>query len=238
MRGNGGRAYPTERGHALTLRVVSGLKGMSKGNDEVLEAAMSRSTSGFPLGDIVVLTAALAALAACSRGAVAPPSDSVPVVSSGTPAAHVREQPTPTAFPSDRTTAHAISSEFGNPERVAIAEARAVCNFDWRKSLAARITGARKYATDAYARALTPSANDMANWMRTQHDRESATCTELRAFALSGAPNTASVRYERVEMTQVVQVRGQPRPQQFEVSYRVERQYDGRWLVGAEGDGG
>jgi hypothetical protein len=87
--------------------------------------------------------------------------------------------------------------------------------------------------------ALTPSANDRANWIRTQQDHESATCTGLRAFALSGAPHTATVRYERVEMTQLARVSGKPpRPQQFEVSYRVEREYDGRWLVSGDGEGG
>lgn len=199
---------------------------------------MSRPTSGFPFRDIVVLTAALAALAACGSKAQSTVPDS-PVVSTDSPVAHVRAQPTPIAPTSVGPTPHAISGAFANPEQVAVAEARTVCNFDWRQPLAARVTEARKYATDAYAQTLTPSANDRANWLLTQQDHESATCTGPRAFGLSGAPNTATVRYERVEMTQLVHLHGQPpRPQQFEVSYRVERQYDGRWLVGAEGDGG
>jgi hypothetical protein len=213
---------------------------MCKKNDEVLEATVSRPTSGFPFGDIVVLTAALAALAACGSNAVAPASDSAAsLVSTGPAVAHVRDQPTRTASASGSTPPHAISEEFANPERVAVAEARAVCNFDWRQPLTARIQAAGRYATDAYAHALSPSANDSANWTRTQQDHESATCTGMQAFALLGAPNTPTVRYERVEMTQLVRVAGRARtPQRFEVSYRVERQYDGRWLVGADSDGG
>jgi hypothetical protein len=208
-------------------------------NDEALEAVMSRPTAGSPLRDIVTLTAALPLLAACGSKAVAPASDSAPVVRTGPSIAHVREQPSPKASASDATTTDVISSDFANPQRTAIAEARAVCNFDWRQSLTVRVEWARKFATAAYAQALTPSPNDMANWRLTQQDHESATCAGSRALALSGAPNTATVRYEHVEMTQRAQVRGKPSArQQFEVSYRLELQFDGRWLVGAEGDGG
>ncbi|HEY7048414.1 MAG TPA: hypothetical protein VH373_14440 [Jatrophihabitantaceae bacterium] len=40
-------------------------------------------------------------------------------------------------------------------------------------------------------------------------------------------------------MEQQLRLPGKPiSTQTFEVLYRVEKQYDGRWLVGAEGDGG
>ena len=56
---------------------------------------------------------------------------------------------------------------------------------------------------------------------------------------MSSAPNSPTVRYERVEMTQQVQAASSaPNTQSFAVTYRVEWQSDGRWLVGADGEGG
>jgi hypothetical protein len=114
-----------------------------------------------------------------------------------------------------------------------------VCNFDWRQKLAERINAVRRYGTAAYAQALEPSAGDIANWQRTQQDRESGACTGAAASVVSTAPNSATVYFERVRMQQQLTLpKRPPTTQTFEMLYRVEKQYDGRWLIGAEGDGG
>jgi hypothetical protein len=125
------------------------------------------------------------------------------------------------------------------PRRVAIAAARVVCTFDWRQKLADRVRALRHFATAAYARTLEPTADDVADWQRTQHDRESGVCSQPVASVVSTAPNSATVYFERVRMRQQLRLPGKPpTTQTFQVLYRVEKQYDGRWLVGAEGDGG
>jgi hypothetical protein len=130
---------------------------------------------------------------------------------------------------------------FSDPGLVATAEAQAVCAFDWHQTLAARLAAARAFATPAYQLTLVPSQTGITNWRRTQHDRESAACSVIRSFVVSSAPNTPTVRFERVDLTQRVSLAGKPNaagPQPFAVLYRVERQPDGRWLVGADGEGG
>jgi hypothetical protein len=114
-----------------------------------------------------------------------------------------------------------------------------VCNFDWHQTLATRIAQARAFATPAYQHAMAPTPADAANWQRTQRDRESAACSGIRSVLVATAPNTPTVRFERVGLTQRVGLaRDSPSAQPFEVLYRVERQADGRWLVGADGEGG
>jgi len=101
------------------------------------------------------------------------------------------------------------------------------------------VSAVRRYATPAYAEALEPSAGDVANWQRTQQDRESGACSGVTASVVSTAPNSATVFFERVRMQQKLTLpKKAPTTQAFEVLYRLEKQYDGRWLVGAEGDGG
>jgi hypothetical protein len=125
------------------------------------------------------------------------------------------------------------------PRQVATAAARVVCNFDWQQTLAQRVAALRRYATAAYARALEPSSGDLANWRSTQRDRETGTCTAATATLVRTAPNAATVYFERVRMQQKLTLpKKPPTTQTFEVLYRVEKQYDGHWLVGAEGDGG
>jgi hypothetical protein len=144
--------------------------------------------------------------------------------------------------PTSGSTATGSAASLPNlaePRRVAITAASAVCNFDWRQKLTDRVAAVRRYATAAYAEALQPSASDTANWQRTQQDRESGSCSQATASVVSTAPNSATVYFERVRMEQQLRLPGKPiSTQTFEVLYRVEKQYDGRWLVGAEGDGG
>jgi hypothetical protein len=190
---------------------------------------MSRQVSALLVGVTVALAALLTA---CAARRATTPAQHAP---HGTPSAaeHVYRQPiAPAPTPTHPTTK-------GDPRIVALAEARAVCNFDWHQSLAARIAAARAFATTGYAGVLTPTADGVANWRRTQQDRESATCVGATTVPAATAPNSGTVRYERVRMTQVLRVNGRRANEQpFVVLYRVERQYDGRWLVGAEGDGG
>ena len=199
---------------------------------------MSRWTFATLLGEAVCLAAVVFALGACA-GARPPPA---PAPVSGTPgtAEHVY-LPLRTPPPSGiaRRPAAAPRAPFSDPRLVALAEAGAVCNFDWRQSLATRVARARAFATAAYALTLGSSTADAANWRSTQQDRESAACSAPRAFVVSTAPNADAVRYERVELTQAVRVGdAAPHAQPFAALYRVERQPDGRWLVAADGEGG
>ena len=199
---------------------------------------MSRWTSASLLGIAVCLAAVVFALGACS-GARPPPA---PAAVSGTPgtAEHVY-LPLRTPPPSGAAARPAVAprAPFADPRLVDLAEAGAVCNFDWRQSRATRVAQARAVATAAYALTLGPSTADAANWQSTQHDRESAACSAPRAVLVSTAPNADAVRYERVEMAQAVRVRdAAAHPQPFAALYRVERQPDGRWLVAADGEGG
>jgi hypothetical protein len=200
---------------------------------------MSRRTFALLLGEAVWLLTVISALGACAGAR--PPPGQAPVLGTPGTAEHVYK---PLPVPSPIGTAvhrasHPPRAPFTAPRLVSLAEAGAVCNFDWRQSLAARVGRARVFATPAYAVTLAPSAADAANWRLTQQDRESATCSSARTFGVSTAPNTPAVRYERVEMTQAVRVgAAAPHPQRFAALYRVERQPDGRWLVAADGEGG
>lgn len=191
----------------------------------------------------VGLATALIALTACTTSETRGPPGSTPPGAwpSGT-AGQVYQASTDPLSPTSGSTATGSAASLPNlaePRRVAITAASAVCNFDWRQKLTDRVAAVRRYATAAYAEALQPSASDTANWQRTQQDRESGSCSQATASVVSTAPNSATVYFERVRMEQQLRLPGKPiSTQTFEVLYRVEKQYDGRWLVGAEGDGG
>jgi hypothetical protein len=199
---------------------------------------MSRRTSASLLGAAVCLATVVSALGAC--GGARPPPARTPAPGPPGTAEHVyRAAITPSPSATAQQRASPPRAPFSSPRLVALAEAAAICSFDWRQSLAARVSSARSFGSDGYALTLAPSTADVANWRRTQLDRESATCSSARAVLVSTAPNTAAVRYERVEMTQAVSVGAAgPDPQRFVALYRVERQPDRRWLVAADGGGG
>lgn len=194
----------------------------------------------------VGVATALVAVTACTSDKRAPPEDSAPGAWPTATAEHVNR---PSADPLSSASGPVITGAPGSgttpvpdlaaPRQVAIAAARTVCNFDYRQTLARRIDALRRYVTVAYARELEPSANDLANWRSTQRDRETGTCSAATATLVRTAPNTPAVYFERVRMQQRLTLPGKPpTTQEFEVLYRVEKQYDGRWLVGAEGNGG
>ncbi len=188
----------------------------------------------------VGLATALIAVTACTASGDkrAPPESSGPGAWPSGTAEHVYR---PSTTPLSPTTASPAPppADLAEPRRVAVAAAGAVCNFDWRQKLADRVTAVRRYATAAYAQALEPSAGDIANWLRTQQDRESGVCSQLSVTVVSTAPNSATALFERVRMQQQLRLPNKPATTQaFEVLYRLEKQYDGCWLVGAEGDGG
>ena len=180
----------------------------------------------YRLSGAVGVTTALVVLTACANQQVVAELPSHAATSS----AHV---------PVSVDPPRAASTRAGDPRRVALAEARAVCDFDWRQSMASRLAEARRYVTPAYALTLAPTSNDKANWQRTQQDREAGVCSAAKATKIATAPHTSTVQYLRVEMTQRISATGAPaRAQPFAVQYRIERQMDGRWLVAAESDGG
>lgn len=140
-------------------------------------------------------------------------------------------------------SAPVVASDAGrgavSPTSAAATEANAVCTFDWRQSLAERVAVAKKFATSAYARQITPSVVGAANWAGTQADRESGACSAIRTTVMVGAPNTSTVRFIRVTATQTVTGAGKPASRQpFAVAFRVEQQLDGRWLVASLSEGG
>lgn len=188
------------------------------------------------------LATALLAGCAVSSDKRAPPDSSGPAPwPSGT--AQRLHQPSADPLPSSTgPTASASAGSLPNlaePRRVAIAAASAVCNFTWRQTLADRVAAISHYATAPYAKTLVPTASDIANWQRTQADHESGLCAQASASVVSTAPNSSTVYFERVRMQQQLRLPNKPiTTQGFEVLYRVEKQYDGRWLVGAQGDGG
>ncbi len=201
---------------------------------------MTRPSIALLFGGVVGLVMALCAIAGCGGGhakpATSPDSgadaDQVPAT-----AEHVYGPAPPTA--ASGVALRPQHPPFSDPRLVAVAEAETVCNFDWHESLATRIARASVYATPVYRQTLTPSPTDTANWLRTRHDGESAVCSVLRSYAMSSAPNTPTVRFERVDMIQRVSVAGRSTSTQpYGVLYRVERQPDGGWLVGADGEGG
>ncbi len=202
---------------------------------------MSRLPLAVLFGGALALAIVLCALTGCGRGRdrssespSAPPAAPV----AGT-AEHVYGPGGPPAASATRIALRPQPPPFADPRLIALAEARAVCTFDWHQTLAARIEQARAYATPAYQQALAPSPADEANWQRTQRDRESASCAVAGSFLVTNAPNTPTVRFERVEMAQRVSVGSRsPTSQPFAALYRIERQPDGRWLVGADGEGG
>lgn len=195
----------------------------------------------------VGLATALVAVTACTSDKRAPPSDGPtgawPLDTAGQlgppstdPLSSTSGPATGGALP--RSTATPVP-DLAAPRQVAVLAATTVCNFDWHQTLARRVAAIRHYATPAYAEALEPSSGDVANWRSTQRDRETGTCTQPTATLVRTAPNAPTVYFERVRMQQKLTLPGkQPTTQTFEVLYRVEKQYDGRWLVGAEGDGG
>lgn len=203
---------------------------------------MTRPSIALLIGGVVGLVMAVCALTGCSAGHPKPAtsSDSIGADADQVPA--TAEHVYGPAPPSDTAGGVALRPQrppFSDPRLVALAEAQAVCNFDWHESLAMRIARASTYATPAYRQTLAPTPTDTANWMRTRHDGESAVCSVLRSYVMSSAPNTPTVRFERVDMIQRVSVAGRSTSTQpYGVLYRVERQPDGGWLIGADGEGG
>jgi hypothetical protein len=191
---------------------------------------------------------ALAAVTGCSASATDRPVEPHdPGLWSAGTAVHVH-RPSTTARSSTRGSAVTASAVGGSarsrmglaePRRVALGAAAVVCNFDWRQKLADRVAALRGYVTASYARSLQPSAGDVANWRRTEQDRESGVCSHATVSLVSGAPNSGSVCFERVAMWQQIRLANTPvSGQRFAMLYRLERQRDGRWLVAGEGDGG
>lgn len=196
-----------------------------------------------PVLGAVGLATALIAVSACTTSETrGPPGATGPGAWPSGTAGHAYQASTDPLSPTPGSTATGSAAPLPNlaePRRVAIAAASAVCNFDWQQKLTDRVAAVRRYATAAYAETLQPSASDAANWQRTQQDRESGSCSQATASVVSTAPNSATVYFERVRMQQQLRLPGKPISlQTFEVMYRVEKQYDGHWLVGAEGDGG
>jgi len=205
----------------------------------VAEAPMSNPTRTVLVGAVGLATA-LIAVTACTTSSDkrAPPDGSGPGAWPSGTAEHVYRPSTDPLSPTSGSPAPPPAN-LAEPRRVAIAAASVVCNFDWREKLADRVSAVSRYATPAYAQALEPSAGDIANWQRTQQDRESGACSGVTVSVVSTAPNSATVFFERVRMQQRLTLpKKTPTTQAFEVLYRLEKQYDGRWLVGAEGDGG
>ena len=112
---------------------------------------MSRPRLDRQMGLIAALPTALVsvALAACAGAHAGPgpprPSATAPRASpTGPPAEHVYG-PAPTSqAPSARTHYPPQHPPFSDPRLVALAEAEAVCNFDWRQTLATRIARAQR----------------------------------------------------------------------------------------------
>jgi hypothetical protein len=195
----------------------------------------------------VGLATALVAVTACTSDKRAPPGDGPsgvwPLATAGAAGQSSTDPLSPTAGPVSGVGQPGAGTtpvpDLAAPRKVATLAATTVCNFDWHQTLAQRVAAIRHYATPAYAQALEPSSGDVANWRSTQRDREIGTCTEPTATLVRTAPNAPTVYFERVRMQQKLALpKKQPTTQTFEVLYRVEKQYDGRWLVGAEGDGG
>jgi hypothetical protein len=194
----------------------------------------------------VGLATALVAVTACTSDKRAPPNDDPTGAWPTDTAQHVNRPSRDPLLPTSGSATAAPPGagvepvpDLAAPRQVAVAAATAVCNFDWHQTLAQRLTALRKYVTVAYARGLEPSSGDLANWRSTQRDREVGTCAGATAALVRTAPNSPTVYFERVRMQQQVTLPGKkPTTQNFEVLYRVEKQYDGHWLVGAEGNGG
>src|SRR6266702_3715614 len=138
---------------------------------------MSRWTFASLLGEAVCLAAVVFALGACA-GARPPPAPAPPPGTPGT-AEHVY-LPLRTPSPSGAAAQPTIAPQtpFSDPRLIALAKADAVCNFDWRQSLATRVAQARTFATAAYALTLGASTADAANWQITQQHREYGACYE------------------------------------------------------------
>jgi hypothetical protein len=180
------------------------------------------------VAEAVGVSAVLLVLSACGGdGRSAPRATGAvvtPLAATATPAGSAAPSPLvsrpATGGPS--TNYPAARPPFSEPRLVALAEARAQCQFDWRQSLAARLVAAGRFVTTAYARTMAATPADLAAWARTRQDR---------------AP--ASVRFVRVALRQRVSLPGhEPTIQPFAALYRVERQFDGRWLVAGNGSGG
>ena len=190
---------------------------------------------------------AVVAVTACTSDKRAPPDDRSPGAWPTGSAEHVNRPSTDPLLPTSGPVAGGALPGAGTkpvpdlaaPRQVAVAAAHVVCNFDWHQTLPQRVGALRRYATAIYARSLEPSSGDLANWRSTQRDRETGTCTGATATLVRTAPNSPNVYFERVRMQQRLTLPDKPpTTQAFEVLYRVEKQYDGRWLVGAEGNGG
>ena len=194
------------------------------------------------LGAVVLVTVLIAVSACTTSETRGPPGSTGPGAWPSGTAEHAYRTSTDPLPPTSGSTATGSAASLPNlaePRRVAIAAASAVCNFDWRQKLTDRVAAVRRYATAAYAEVLRPTASDVANWQRTQQDRETGSCSQVNASVVSTAPNSATVYFERIRMEQQLRLPSKPLSMQtFEVLYRVEKQYDGHWLVGAEGDGG
>jgi hypothetical protein len=157
------------------------------------------------------------------------------------PAQHVSIAPSSTPSP----PATAISSsppppaEFTDPVRVAVAEAGAVCNFDWQQSFADRRSAAARYATTDYIAASIEASGAASRWQDTQSTMERAVCADAAGRTEQTAPNSSTVRFVRVTMTQRTSSPTLPETSApFAVMYRVQLQTDGRWLVAGESGGG
>jgi hypothetical protein len=156
------------------------------------------------------------------------------------PAQHVSIAPNSTTLsPATATSSSRPPAEFTDPVRVAVAEASAVCNFDWQQSFADRRRAAARYATTGYVVASVEASGAASRWQDTQSTRERAVCADAVGRLDPTAPNTSAVRFVRVTATQRTSSPTLPETSApFAVMYRVQLQTDGRWLVAGESDGG
>jgi hypothetical protein len=155
------------------------------------------------------------------------------------PAQHVSVPPSSTTSARATAPSSPPPPEFTDPIRVAVAEASAVCNFDWQQSFADRRSAAARYATSDYIAGSIDASGAADRWQDTQSSRESAVCADAAGRVDPTAPNTGTLRFVRVTMTQRTSSPTLPQtPAPFTVMYRVQLQTDGRWLVAGESGGG
>jgi hypothetical protein len=157
------------------------------------------------------------------------------------PAQHVSLPASSTASgpPTATSSTPRPPAQYTDPVRVAVAEASTVCNFDWQQSFADRRGAAARYATTDYVASSIDGSGAASRWQDTQSSRESAVCADAAGQVDSSAPNTSTVRFVRVTMTQQITAPAiSEAASPFAVMYRVQLQTDGRWLVAGESDGG
>lgn len=190
---------------------------------------MTRPVGSAVLSTVVLVLIALA-VSGCSRGGGATGPEGAVVA---------RGRTTMSRTPGPQVTGPATTDE---AVRAAVRFELAHCGWDWRQPLAGYLAAQQAFATPRFDATLAAAADPVSWRKEVLAERQQVTCRVGGARRLPGAPQTPTVAYVRMGVTeQVTSTRGSFVAGHGIASWLVCREpgdHGGRWLVDGPFNGG